>query len=97
MSDINLARSLRDIDRLQDEVLAELDDLNRRIEHTILRFTAPCRPDTGGRMSPPAVEVSRLADGPQDADGQKQRCGIAQHAGDGHPADGPHVEADEDR
>jgi len=97
MSDINLARSLRDIDQLQNEVLAELDDLNRRIEHTISRFSTPSASDGTRRASPPTVEVPRLADGPQDAESQEEGCGVAQDAGDRHTANGPHVQADQDR
>lgn len=97
MSDIHLARSLRDIDQLQDEVLAELDDLNRRIEHAISRFSTPSASGGSCPTSPPTIEMPRLADGSQHAKRQIEGRGVAQHAGDRDIANGPHVQADQDR
>ncbi len=52
-----------DIERRQQEVLAELDLLNERIERAIKEFsTGPSRP---------AVEMPGLANGPQQAQAEE--------------------------
>ena len=86
MSDDAASHFLGELEALQEQVILQLDALNERIEETIHQFlpqrrTAPERSPNAAATagSVPAVEVARLADGPQQPQAEKQ----AQQATDG--------------